>query len=114
MVSPTPSDWGSLRHRAAIRRSDLSQPARQCLNDNVIGHQTSVLDYGCGRGQDVERLKQMGLRADGWDPFFAPDNPLAEHDAISLRWCSATKLGVRDRACICSSVVATARVLTRY
>lgn len=86
MISPTPSDWGTLRHRAAIGRSDLSQPVRQSLNDNVIGRQTSVLDYGCGRGQDVTRLTHMGLRADGWDPFFAPDNPLTEHDVVMLTY----------------------------
>jgi hypothetical protein len=41
-------------------------------------------------------------------------HPLAAHDAISLRWCAATKLGVSDRACICSGVVSEARVPTHY
>jgi hypothetical protein len=39
---------------------------------------------------------------------------VAAHDVIGLRWCAATKLGVGDRQCICSGVVATARVLTHY
>jgi hypothetical protein len=34
---------------------------------------------------------------------------LVSHDAISVRWCAATKLGIR-RQCICSGVVASARV----
>ena len=41
-------------------------------------------------------------------------HPLPVHDAISLRWCAATQLGVGRRACICSGVVAEARVLTHY
>jgi hypothetical protein len=41
-------------------------------------------------------------------------HPLIAHDAISARWCAATKLGIGRRECICSGVVATARVLTHY
>ncbi len=61
-------------------------PVRQCLKDNVITPSASVLDYGCGRGHDYTRLQQMGLEADGWDPFFAPDNPLTEHDVVTLTY----------------------------
>ena len=56
------------------------------------------------------------VRADN----FAPDlcracgHPLSAHDAISLRWCAASELGVENRACICSGVVQVARVLTHY
>jgi hypothetical protein len=42
------------------------------------------------------------------------EHPLAAHDAIGVRWCAATKLGVGSRACICSGVVVAARVLTHY
>jgi hypothetical protein len=41
-------------------------------------------------------------------------HPLVLHDAISVRWCAATELGIGRRECICSGVVATARVLTHY
>ena len=41
-------------------------------------------------------------------------HPLVSHDAIGLRWCAATKLGIGDRECICSGVVTSARVLTHY
>lgn len=45
-----------------------------------------MLDYGCGRGQDAKRLEQMGVLAHGWDPFFAPDTPLQEHDVVTLTY----------------------------
>jgi hypothetical protein len=51
---------------------------------------------------------------------FAPDvcrtcgHPLSAHDAISLRWCAASELGVENRACICSGVAQAARVLAHY
>ena len=41
-------------------------------------------------------------------------HPLVLHDAISARWCAATKLGIGRRECICSGVVTSARVLTHY
>jgi hypothetical protein len=41
-------------------------------------------------------------------------HPLVSHDAISARWCAATKLGIGRRECICSHVVASGRVLTHY
>jgi hypothetical protein len=41
-------------------------------------------------------------------------HPLAAHDAIGVRWCAATTLGVGNRECICSGVVVAARVLTHY
>jgi DNA phosphorothioation-associated putative methyltransferase len=80
------TEWNSFRHRTAIGRADLSGPVRQCLNSGVITQETSVLDYGCGRGQDVKRLRQMGLQADGWDPYFAPDTPLSECDVVTLTY----------------------------
>ena len=41
-------------------------------------------------------------------------HPLVSHDAISMRWCAATTLGIGHRECICSCVVESARVLTHY
>ena len=41
-------------------------------------------------------------------------HPLVSHDAISARWCAATKLGIGRRMCICSDVLTSARVLTHY
>ncbi len=41
-------------------------------------------------------------------------HPQSQHDVISTRWCAATSLGVGSRACICSGLVADARLLTHY
>lgn len=41
-------------------------------------------------------------------------HPLLAHDAISVRWCAATQLGVGRRECLCSNVVRKARVLAHY
>jgi hypothetical protein len=41
-------------------------------------------------------------------------HPLDSHDAISARWCAATKLGIDHRQCICSGMATSAPVLTHY
>ena len=79
-------EWGSARHRTAIGRGDLSMPVRQALGDQIFGSLSSILDYGCGRGQDVARLSQMGMDARGWDPFFAPETSLAESEVVFLNY----------------------------
>jgi len=33
----------------------------------------AVLDYGCGRGDDVDALKKMGIKIEGYDPYWKPD-----------------------------------------
>ena len=48
------------------------------------------------------------------DPCPTCKHPLVLHDAISARWCAATKLGIGRRECICSAVVARPRILTHY
>lgn len=86
MAIATTEEWNSERHRTAIGRGDLSMPVRQTLRDRVIEPQSSVLDYGCGRGQDATRLRQMGVEANGWDPYYAPDGPLVEHDVVMMTY----------------------------
>jgi len=61
-------------------------PVRQALCDEVIRTGVSVLDYGCGRGQDTSRLQQMGLDAVGWDPYYAADTPLVKRQAVLLNY----------------------------
>lgn len=72
------------RHRTAMARSGLSRPIGLALEHGVISAETSVFDYGCGRGGDVTRLGNAGVRASGWDPAYATNNPRAEADVVNL------------------------------
>lgn len=78
------SDSVASAARTAINRTDLSRPVMQALQDGVIAPRRSVLDYGCGRGGDVTRLQQLGYSASGWDPAFAPGEPLQPADVVNL------------------------------
>ncbi|WP_373092654.1 methyltransferase domain-containing protein [Zhongshania sp.] len=52
--------------RTAIRRKALSVPMRWLLKEKLL--HGSILDYGCGRGDDVRRLKDKRKFIVGYDP----------------------------------------------
>jgi DNA phosphorothioation-associated putative methyltransferase len=72
------------RHRTAIRRFQYSRPISLAIGHRLIREDCTILDYGCGRGEDVNFLRKDGLTADGWDPHFRPDGPLKPADVVNL------------------------------
>lgn len=72
------------RHRTAIARPFLSRPVARALDDTLITSETSVFDYGCGRGTDIRHLRQMGIDASGWDPAFAAAEERRPADVVNL------------------------------
>jgi DNA phosphorothioation-associated putative methyltransferase len=72
------------RHRTAISRGNLSRPVRIAADLGLINADTSVFDYGCGRGEDVSVLCQTGIRASGWDPYFRPQARRVAADVVNL------------------------------
>ncbi|SDT34905.1 DNA phosphorothioation-associated putative methyltransferase [Friedmanniella luteola] len=77
--------WQSQRQRTAIGRQALSAPVRQAFADGLLEPGT-VLDYGSGRGQDVERLAAAGVVVRGWDPYYAASTPLEAADHVLLSY----------------------------
>lgn len=78
--------WNSDRRLTAVGRTSLSVAAKQAVIDGEINPTTSVLDYGSGRGGDVRGLREMRLQAQGWDPFYAPDEPPRPADVVLLTY----------------------------
>jgi DNA phosphorothioation-associated putative methyltransferase len=74
------------RHKTAITRAALSAPMYLLFTSGLIRHDSTVLDYGCGQGDDVRALKSDGFAAEGWDPHFRPD-------PSSLKKSQVTNLG---------------------
>lgn len=46
-------------------RVGLSRPMRLALEDGLLAPGTSIFDYGCGRGGDLERLTALGYECAG-------------------------------------------------
>lgn len=73
------------RHRTAIARNSLSAPMAALNAAGLLEDGVSVLDYGCGRGDDVRALRAAGINAVGWDPHFVPDcSALAPRAIVNL------------------------------
>lgn len=74
-----------LRHRTAIGRSALSLPVKVLFQTGLANDEASFLDFGCGRGDDVKFLCELGVSALGWDPHFNPDpSLLKKSDIVNL------------------------------
>ena len=72
------------RHKTALHRKDLSKPVRLAINDNLLEEGGRVFDYGCGRGGDVTRLRELGFNCDGWDPVYSPSVEKTPADLVNL------------------------------
>jgi DNA phosphorothioation-associated putative methyltransferase len=83
-VGPASSGGPVLRHLTALSRNALSAPVQLLLRHGLLSVDTTVFDYGCGRGGDVAGLSANGFTANGWDPHFAADQPVVEADVVNL------------------------------
>jgi DNA phosphorothioation-associated putative methyltransferase len=72
------------RYRTALARYQLSQPVQLLIRQGVLSNGDTLFDYGCGRGDDVETLNAGGIKAAGWDPHFAPENPKIKSTVVNI------------------------------
>ena len=49
------------RQRTAIGRIDFSRPIRLAIQDGLINNDTTLFDYGRGRGDDTRRLQKLSI-----------------------------------------------------
>lgn len=54
-------------HRTARSRANWSKPTQWLYENGYLDY--SVFDYGCGRGKDIEVLRDKGLMVGGYDPY---------------------------------------------
>lgn len=54
------------------------------MRDQLLQSCESAFDYGCGHGEDIRRLSEMGFDCDGWDPVFRPDTEKKPADVVNL------------------------------
>ena len=72
------------RHRTAIDRNQLSSPMQVLARHNYLNGEFTVLDYGCGKGDDMRELEAHGIDISGWDPVHLPDGDLLNADIVNL------------------------------
>lgn len=96
------------RH-TAIRRSELSKPVRLGVEEGLVSAERSFFDYGCGLGDDIERLTTMGVDAAGWDPGHRPGAEVRSADVVNLGFVLNVLEKRGDRAQVLRKAWALAR-----
>ncbi len=72
------------RHKTAIDRNQLSQPMQILARHSYFDGDWSVLDYGCGKGDDMRELEAHGIDITGYDPVHYPEGELKTSDIVNL------------------------------
>lgn len=72
------------RHLTALHRASLSAPVQLLIRHGLLSQADSLFDYGCGRGGDIETLKSEGYSVAGWDPHYAPNEPILASEVVNL------------------------------
>lgn len=96
-VPPDLTETPVLRHRTALQRYSLSTPMQALFRHGYLDTHNTVFDYGCGRGDDVRIVKELGLEAAGWDPHFAASNDKREADVVNLGFVINVIEDLRER-----------------
>ncbi|WP_286965311.1 DNA phosphorothioation-associated putative methyltransferase [Methylobacterium sp.] len=100
-----------VRHKTALTRTELSRPFRRAMADGLLPAGATIMDYGCGRGDDVRHLTRAGYDCVGWDPSLASagvrrpsgvvnlgyvinviEDPAEREAALRLAWELATEV----------------------
>ena len=82
--TPVSHEVAVARHLTAIDRNKLSQPMQLLARHSYLDGNHSILDYGCGKGDDVRELEAHGIDACSWDPIYRPDGALRKTDIVNL------------------------------
>ena len=72
------------RDLTAMARRALSRPVQIAIEHEVISQTKTWLDYGCGRGFDVDALTNLGWKVKGWDPVHRKSTKKTPAKVVSL------------------------------
>lgn len=82
--APLNDGWEAARELTAMVRYGFSAPVQSLSRYGFLEGRYTVFDYGCGRGDDLRGLRENGLAASGWDPYYAPDESVHSADIVNL------------------------------
>ena len=86
------------RHKAAIRRGELSLAFKCLQRDRLLTPADTVFDYGCGHGEGIARLSTLGMECEGWDPAWRPKGRKPAAEVVNLGYVLNVIEDVDERA----------------
>lgn len=85
ICSPKRPDFlGVARHLTALARYGFSAPIQTLARFGFLDGSKTVFDYGCGRGDDLRGLRENGIEAAGWDPYYASGEEKRKAHLVNL------------------------------
>jgi len=72
------------RYKTAISRYSLSKPMKILARYDYLNGENTIFDYGCGKGDDVNLLREGKLVVDGWDPYYYPQHKKISADIVNI------------------------------
>ena len=72
------------RAKTALSRNNFSRPVQHLLETGLLTKRRSLFDYGCGRGDDIAGLAEIGFKASGWDPGYQSSSQTEPADIVNL------------------------------
>jgi SAM-dependent methyltransferase len=71
-------------YRTAIRRGKMSAPTRWLMEEGYLELEKTILDFGCGKGDDVRTLTEEGFDVTGYDLHHEPFKhyPTGDYDTV--------------------------------
>ena len=72
------------RHKTAIDRYSLSTPVQSLYRHKYLNGDYTFFDYGCGKGDDLNIVNELGVESSGWDPVYRDDEEVQKADIVNL------------------------------
>ncbi|MEC9415837.1 MAG: DNA phosphorothioation-associated putative methyltransferase [Pseudomonadota bacterium] len=85
------------RYKTALKRNRLSLPIQKLFQHHLLAENDSLMDYGCGQGDDIQILDDMGIAVNGWDPFFYVEGKKIKSDVVNLGYVLNVIDSVKER-----------------
>ena len=74
--------------KTAITRKSPSRPTRLLVEKCLLERGKKILDYGCGKGTDVEYLNKLGFDVYGYDINYFPDKSVLKDSYYDYVICN--------------------------
>jgi len=73
-------------HKTAMTRNKPSLPLKLAIQKGFIQKDTTILDYGSGKGFDVKYLESLGIPVASYDKYFQPTLPEGTFHTVFLSY----------------------------
>jgi DNA phosphorothioation-associated putative methyltransferase len=95
-------------HLTAPNRLKLSSSILYLIRSRILNKSTTHLDYGCGLGFEFQRLRELGYKSNGYDPYYFQSLP-EQADIVTLLHVINVIPSIQERSLVIQKAYALCR-----